>query len=238
MNLLLLTDANTHPVIPLHDPRAQHVLTILKADLGSVIDVGCLNGPRGKATLTQIDNAALYFSVAWGNSTPELYPLTVLIGMPRPQTVRKILRELTAIGVKRMIFFCGDKSEVSYLNSALWKKHEYESYVLEGIVQAFSTRMPEILTRETIESVEPFVSSTVNRIALDNYEASTPLSKWSPKPEETILAIGSERGWSSSERDWLRAHQFALYHLGERVLRTETACVAGSALVLAAMNIF
>jgi len=45
------------------------------------------------------------------------------------------------------------------------------------------------------------------------------------------VAIGPERGWSARERDLLRARGFELVHLGPRVLRTETACVAAVAVV-------
>jgi RsmE family RNA methyltransferase len=40
------------------------------------------------------------------------------------------------------------------------------------------------------------------------------------------LAIGPERGWSTQERDFLRANGFSLCHMGQRVLRVETAVVA------------
>jgi RsmE family RNA methyltransferase len=40
------------------------------------------------------------------------------------------------------------------------------------------------------------------------------------------LAVGAERGWSGDEREQLRANGFTLKHLGQRVLRVETAVVA------------
>jgi RsmE family RNA methyltransferase len=52
-----------------------------------------------------------------------------------------------------------------------------------------------------------------------------------------VLALGPERGWSASERDLLRAEGFQLVHLGERVLRVETACVAAIAVVKAKLSL-
>ncbi len=70
------------------------------------------------------------------------------------------------------------------------------------------------------------------RLALDLYEATAPLSGVRiEQTTETILAVGPEGGWAPAERDLLRTHGFRLLHLGERVLRTETACVAGVSLV-------
>jgi RsmE family RNA methyltransferase len=45
------------------------------------------------------------------------------------------------------------------------------------------------------------------------------------------LAIGPERGWAAGDRAALRAHGFTLVHLGPRVLRTETACIAALAVI-------
>jgi RsmE family RNA methyltransferase len=46
-----------------------------------------------------------------------------------------------------------------------------------------------------------------------------------------VLAIGPERGWTDAERESLRNAGFELVHLGPRILRTETACIAGLVLL-------
>jgi RsmE family RNA methyltransferase len=78
-------------------------------------------------------------------------------------------------------------------------------------------------------------------VALDNYESPASLAITlklfttakiaSPSAPAVVLALGSERGWVGAERDMLRANGFALAHLGSRVLRTETACIAAIAIV-------
>jgi RsmE family RNA methyltransferase len=50
------------------------------------------------------------------------------------------------------------------------------------------------------------------------------------------LAIGSERGWTEGEVELLEAHGFTVAGLGRRILKTETAAIAASALALAAMG--
>jgi len=47
-----------------------------------------------------------------------------------------------------------------------------------------------------------------------------------------VLAVGSERGWSDKERDLLENAGFIRLSMGERALRTETACVAAAVLAL------
>jgi RsmE family RNA methyltransferase len=74
------------------------------------------------------------------------------------------------------------------------------------------------------------------RIALDNYEAGRGLAGVVPIPP-VMIAIGPERGWSAGERDLLRGLGFEMRHLGSRVLRTETACVAAVAIVKAGLGL-
>ena len=68
------------------------------------------------------------------------------------------------------------------------------------------------------------------RVALDNVDATTSLSHV-PVSALAVLAIGPERGWTDTERATLRESGFELVHLGPRVLRTETATVAGLTLL-------
>ena len=53
-----------------------------------------------------------------------------------------------------------------------------------------------------------------------------------------MLALGPERGWSARDRDALRSAGFTLVHLGQRVLRLETAVVAATAIVKAQRRLF
>ena len=51
------------------------------------------------------------------------------------------------------------------------------------------------------------------------------------------LALGAERGWSAAERELLLQQGFLFVHLGERVLRTETACIAAITLLKAKLGL-
>jgi RsmE family RNA methyltransferase len=52
-----------------------------------------------------------------------------------------------------------------------------------------------------------------------------------------VLAFGAERGWSAAERALLRESGFTFAHLGERVLRTETACLVAITLIRAKLGL-
>lgn len=231
MNLILFTPEETVRPLPRHDPRARHLLDVLQRRPGDAFDAGLRDGPRGKGMVTAITADALTLTFNWGEPPPAADPITLLIGLPRPQTARKILREATALGVAALHFVRTDRSDPAYAASSLWTEGEWERQLVAGAEQAFCTRLPTVTHGHMLDAV---ISSPGLRLALDNYEAPRPLSQLCPTgTAELVLAFGAERGWSAGERQRLRAHDFQFAHLGARVLRLETAVVAALAIVKA-----
>lgn len=243
VNLLLFDPQELGLPLPRTDRRAEHVLTVLRRTVGGTFDAGVVNGPRGKATITAITEATLEFSFAAGQAPSPAAPITLLLGLPRPQTARDVLRDATTLGVAAIHFVRTEKSESSYAQSTLWTSGEWRRQVLAGAEQAFDTRIPAVSFGEPFLDVVARLSTDAalaraQRLALDNYESAIRLSETPINPGDTcVLAIGSERGWSTTERTRLRDAGFALAHLGPRVLRTETAVVAALTVVRAKLGL-
>jgi RsmE family RNA methyltransferase len=157
--------------------------------------------------------------------------------MPRPQTARAILREVATLGATALHFIATEKGDPNYSQSTLWRSGEWRRHLVSGAEQAFCTRLPELtFTRSLSDTISSLSNAGMSRIALDNYESPEPLTRLTFSEPAVAIAIGSERGWSATERDALRQHGFNLAHLGPRVLRAETACVAAIVLVKAKMG--
>lgn len=237
MNLILFESAETARALPGGDPRARHLRDVLRKKAGDTFDCGLVDGPRGKARIIRADAAGLELVFEWGAPPPPLDPVWLLIGLPRPQTARKILGEVAALGVAGFCFFPTEKGEASYASSRLWSTDEVRRLLREGVAQAFSTRLPVCKVVASLpEAIAP-CAQCPTRVALDNYEAAAPLTQTTLSGTPAALAIGPERGWSAPERDTLRAAGFVLAHLGPRVLRTETAAIAGLAILKARLGL-
>ncbi len=235
MNLLLLNDDRPRALLPAGDPRAIHLRDVLRFGVGSGLDVGCVNGPRGRAVIETLGAEGITLSITWGAPPPPLPPLRLWIGLPRPASAKRILSEATALGVAEMVFFAPGRGEKSYADASLWKDGEWRETIRQGAEQAYSTRIPEVRLAGTLTELlaEP---GTGKRLALDNYEAAGPLPGALPNAGPLTLIFGAERGFTETERSALRAAGVPLAHLGERVLRTETAVLAATSLALAALG--
>lgn len=234
MNIILFSPAEVQLPLPRSDARARHILTVLRRRVGESCDVGLINGPRGKATIAAVADDHLRLTFSWGEPPAPLPPLHLIVGLPRPQTARDLLRETTALGISRITLVRTARGEPSYAQSSLWQNDEWHEQLRAGAAQAFCTQLPEVRHGVALEEALAALAPDTQRVALDNYEASVGLADLpaSSLPAVT-LAVGAERGWDATERELLRRLGFTLAHLGPRVLRTETATIAAITLLKA-----
>ena len=231
MNLVLFDAAEIERPLPRSDRRATHILEVLRRGIGDMFDAGIVNGQRGKASIKTMTPEALTLQFTWLAESSPAAPLTLIIGMPRPQTARDILRDATTLGVGEIHFVRTEKADPSYAQSTLWSTDEWRRQLIAGAEQAFDTRIPDVTHGRVLDELLS-LQAIGARVALDNYQSPIPMSAVHLLGAKTVtIAIGPERGWSNSERELLQARGFALAHLGTRVLRTETAVTAALAIM-------
>ena len=107
---MLITVDEAKIGLPPDDARARHLRETVGLAVGGTFHVGIENGLRGIATITTLA-PQLTFAVAWEKSPQARLPLTVLIGLPRPQTAKKILHDLASLGAARIVFFESAKGD-------------------------------------------------------------------------------------------------------------------------------
>ncbi len=243
MNLVLFESSELESPLPRADARAAHVLDVLRRREGDSLDVGRVNGPRGKAVVRRITDRHLELVFHWGTPLPPRVPLSLIVGLPRPQTARKILMEAATLGASSLHFVSTERSDPNYAASTLWVSGEWRRHLLAGAAQAFDTRIPVVtwtMSLQELAGQQAEVASGQGNglgprlLALDNYEAGMRLGQVEIEPQCPVcLALGPERGWGAGDREILRTHGFSLVHLGDPVLRTETAMVVALGIVAA-----
>jgi 16S rRNA (uracil1498-N3)-methyltransferase len=237
MNLILVNSLNEEQRISGKDRRAVHIRKVLMASGKTKAYVGVPDGPIGLAEFEKEADYSIRLKIDWhsGIEVVPPHPLVVLVGLCRPQTCRKILRELPVLGVKKAVFFQSDKGEPSYAKSALWKSDEWKDQLFEGMEQSFCTHEAKVLRAGSIDEAIEMGGHPFSKLALDPYEADSGLMA-AEALSDCALAIGTERGWSDRERVLLRKSGWAIRHLGPRIMRTETAVVAGCSILTSAMR--
>jgi len=238
VNLVLFEAEEIGRPLPRSDRRVRHVLDVLRRGEGEPFDAGVINGPRGRARIVAVAADAATFALEPSQPADVPSAITLLAGLPRPQTARDILRDATTLGVAALHFVITEKAEPGYVRSTLWTSGEWRRHAIAGAEQAFDTRLPEVTWGRPLAEVTASLAADGERIALDNYESPAPLgAAFLAAGRPVVLAVGGERGWSAADRATLRAAGFAFHHLGRRVLRAESAAVAALAITRARLGL-
>ena len=237
MNLVLLTEKELSDGLPLADVRAVHLLDTVGLKVGDSFHIGIKNARRGLATI-QATHPVLTFTAKFEPAVQKRIPLTVIVGLPRPQTAKKVMYDLASVGADKIIFFATEKGDAGYATSSLWKDGEWVEHVIKGAEQACSALIPEVARCATLTAALADIKTSSWKVALDPYEAAHALGENAPTASHAVLAIGPERGWSAAERTLLLKNNFTLCHLGDRILRVESAALAGSMIMLSQLKIW
>jgi RsmE family RNA methyltransferase len=216
-----------------HDPRAVHLLKTLHKTKGGSFDAGVIGGNRGRGIIVSVA-APFAVTLSLNDPPPPRLPVCLGVGFARPIQLRRILREAANFGLESAALFGTDLGEKSYRQTALLEDGGAEAAMLEGAIEARDTRFPVVSRFDSADAWLAGPEKPGRRIALDNIHPQGSFFKdggLSQAETGYTLAAGSERGWSDRERRLLEAAGFTRLSIGERALRTETACIA--AIVLA-----
>lgn len=231
MNRILFRNAEEAQTLSKQDPRLEHVRGVLRMGVGDTFDVGIENGPVGKAKLVSVGDKAAQISVTWGERPPLPPDVTAMVGLSRPQTMRKILLWGATQGIRRFCVFPAARTDPAYESSRLWKEGNYRIYLREGAEQAFDTFIPEVTRVDGIEAAVAGIPGVAARYCLDHYEAAKRLSRVEEIEPPVAFAIGPERGWAPRDRAIMREGGFELVSLNKRILRVESAFSLGLVLI-------
>jgi 16S rRNA (uracil1498-N3)-methyltransferase len=228
VNLLLLEPSELDPdgLARLEGRRARHVWQVLRGQPGQTIAVGVVGGRVGTAEVLACDERALDLRASLDRPPPPPSPVTLLLALPRPKILRKVLQGIAAMGVKRLVLLGSWKVEKAYWGSPLLSPEALREELLLGLEQGRDTVLPEVLPRRFFK---PFVEDELDallgpsRLLLD-LAASEPLSAHPPPAGGGVtLAIGPEGGWTAYEAAELTRRGFAPVSLGPRPLRVDQA---------------
>ena len=233
MNIVLFDSSETNRPLPLSDERARHILRVLRRDIGDAFDVDEINGPRGKARIESQDEHGLRLHFNWAPPHAPPPPTSLIIGLPRPQTARDILRDATTLGASTLHFVATARSDPNYATSSLWQNRNWHRHVVEGAAQSFDTYIPAVTSHQQLAAALQAVPAHHRIVMLDNYGPTTPLDtlELATADASVTLCLGPERGWADADRALLAEAHAERRHLGERVLRLETATTAALTLL-------
>ena len=229
MNLVLLLPEDL--VAPdrarLTGRRLAHVREVHRAVVGKELAVGLLGGAMGRGRVLHLDAEVLELEVSLDQAPPPKLPLTLVVALPRPTVLNRILVAATSLGAARLVLLNAWKVEKSYWGSPRLGPESLREQLLLGLEQAKDTVLPELrlarLFRPFLEDDLPsLLEGGTGLLAHPGSGEGAPAVLAAP----VTLAIGPEGGWVDAEVESLLRAGLKPLDLGPRILRTETALAA------------
>ena len=234
MNRILFTESEiTDGEVMLTDSRARHIRSVLKSGVGDVLKTGQVNGPLSNGEIIEMGDKNVRLSITEIH-TPTRPTRDLILALPRPKVLNRLLPQISALGVDRLIMCNASKVERYYFDTHVLDKDHLEERLIEGLMQCGDTCLPSVRIIKKLrhfmeDELEDFCGEA-DRMVLhpggDMTLAGRPLSH-----ERTVLAIGPEGGWLKTEVKGFEEHGFRRVSLMNRILRSDTATIAALSLI-------
>ena len=239
MNLVLVEAPEVSPEssVTLTGNRAQHVRQVLRVVPGDTIRIGIVDGPAGTGVVRSLDESSVTLGCDFAGETPPRPRVDLLLAVPRPKVLNRLWAQLAAMGVGRIILTNAEKVERPYFDTHVLAEAHYRPLLIEGLQQARDTRLPVVSIhrrfRVLVEDELAALSDARVRLVADPSGRGSirDAAQETPPAARVLAAIGPEGGWNTFELSLLNAHGFTTVGLGERTLRSDTACLALLALI-------
>ncbi len=235
MNIILF-EANelVDDCVVLNDQRAKHIVKVLQSRTGDSLRVGMLDGNIGEARVVSVKRKFPFVVELSVHLTgqPEPPPaIDLLLALPRPIMLKRILSQVTALGIHTIHLVNANRVEKSFWDAGLLGEEEYRPHLIHGLEQAVDTCLPKIRKhrhfRPFVEEYLPELVTQYSSLLLAHPFAKQKLSQCLPETAEKILyAVGPEGGWVDFEVEKLLATGMCAFSMGRRILKVDTAVVA------------
>ena len=230
MNRIILTSDEllSDGTVTLTDERAEHIRTVLNVRVGDDVRTGVLDGLIGASRVERLDEQGVVLRTHHDEQAPEPW-FDLILAAPRPKVLKRLLPQLTALGVGQIVILNAFKVEKCYFSSQWMRPAYYTPLLMEGLMQAGTTRLPDVWIQQCFK---PFMEDMLdvyfaNALRLIAHPGEAAGQGWAMKEgQRPLLAVGPEGGWTDYELDMFLTRGFTPFSLGSRPLRTDTATIA------------
>ena len=231
MNIILLTpdDWLDDRIAVLTDRRHQHVRSVIKAKAGASLKVGLIGGDRGSGRVLHSDDTETRLEISLDQPAPPRHPCDVVLALPRPKMLRRVLRTIAEMGVVNLHIIHSARVEKSFWQSPLLSPEKVQAALMAGLERSGDTRCPIVSLHRRFR---PFVEDQLPEL-IDNRicciaHPDAPVGLGAQR-NKAIVMLGPEGGFVPFEVELAQSIGAQPVHLGQRILSVDTAVTAALA---------
>jgi RsmE family RNA methyltransferase len=203
-----------------------HMREVLRAQVGDSLRVGLLGGLCGQGVIEALDPSGVRLSVQLSEQPPARHRFEIVLALPRPKMLRRILRQCAEFGIADLHLIHSARVEKSYWQSPLLQPARVEEALVAGLERSRDTIAPRIHLHRRFR---PFIEDQLPGLCagrpcwLADMGAPTSLAEAPPVP--AVVMIGPEGGFVPFEVQLAESVIAQRVGLGERILSVDTALI-------------
>lgn len=224
MNIILLDSRQTETELwsITSTRQLEHLQQHLQIQVGDTLKVGIREGQRYLTEIVEISEKAVRLKPLQEEAVPEKLPVTLIVALPRPKVLRRLIMDSVTLGVEKIILLHSYRVDKSYWQTPFLQQLNH--YIELGLEQAGDTVAPKI---ELYKRFKPFVEDILPGLI----STDCPAYVAHPYAEQAMpfaiehsctIVIGPEGGFIPYEVDLLIKNGCQAVSLGNRIIRTET----------------
>jgi len=220
-------------LVEIRAERAEYVQRAHDLKLGLEVRAAVFYGKRGRALVKALRPNKVTLEISVEQDPLPLNPVHLIVAVPRPQTVKKIVQLAATMGLERVHLIRTEKVVKSYLTSQALEAEQIEYNIVKGLEQSGGSLPPLVALHKRFK---PFVEDALAGLLEEQEHVPLKLIAHTDCGEEGLarislgsmdqpvyLAVGPESGWNEFEVEQFISRGFIPVGLGERTLRVETA---------------
>lgn len=205
-----------------HD-EAHHLIHVLRLGVGDAVALFDGKGHAANATVARIESDVVELEVGDRLPTNESpLTLTLAVAVPKGDTMSVIVQKLTELGVASIQPLLSDNGEMP-VDAVMNRLERWHRASVEGAKQCGRSRLPDVKAPQRFEELARTGAWLLT-------PGAPPLSLES-LPANPVVLVGPEGGWSPAELHLAQERELAVFGLGPRTMRTETAAIAAATLM-------
>lgn len=238
------TDAVQDGIVQFDTELAHHMGKVLRLSAGEQVTVSTGDGTAYLVELEQFSKDAVTGRILEQMDHLQETNIEVVLyqGMPKGDKLEWIIQKCTEIGVSRIIPVEMSRSVVHFdSNKAAKKLERWQKIAQEASQQSKRIQVPTVgpyyTWKQFLQQLEQETEQELGLTIVFWEDEQTQslkalLRNQQEKPQRINLVVGPEGGLSEEEVAALRALGAVSASLGKRILRTETAGMAGLSMIL------
>jgi 16S rRNA (uracil1498-N3)-methyltransferase len=213
--------------------QAQHLFRVLRAQPGQIFDV-VSNGFLHRAEIVSADEREVVFTLHEELEADAALPVHLLMAVFKFDHMEWGIEKATELGAARITPVLARRTEKHLAQAAAKRVERWRRITLEAAKQSRRSDVPVVDEPAALKAALGMVDAGTKLLLAETEQENT-LPAGLVGAIDVALAIGPEGGWTPEEMALFSESGWRHVTLGPRILRAETAAIAGLAVCAAVL---